>query len=89
MFEHINPYAGEGQPAEMLIGQGPLIPVNNWIEVWSKLGEATSGLPWGIYVAWVVLDHGGDQIAAAADSRDTYIARYGSGPGKLEAIHGL
>ena len=89
MFENPNSNPGEGLPAELIIGQGAPIAVKSWIEVWSKLGEATSGLPWGTYVAWVLLDHGGDQIAASADSRDTYIARYGSGPGKLEALHGF
>ena len=89
MFEHESTCAGEGLPAEIVIGQGPLIPVIDWIDVWSKLGEATKDLPWGVYVAWVLFDNGGDQIAASADSKATFTARYGSGPGKLEAHYGL
>jgi len=89
MFEHQILYDGESHPAELLIGQGTFSPVEDWIEVWNKLGEATRTLPWGNYVAWVLLDQGGEPIAASADSRDTFIARYGSGPGKLEVIYGL
>jgi len=85
MFEHESINTGEGLPAEIIIGQGLLIPVSDWADVWLKLQEATQHLPWGSYVAWVLFDSGGQQIAAAADSKDTFCARYGSGPGKLEA----
>lgn len=87
MFEHQSLNAGEGQPAEIVIGQGPLIPVDSWSDVWSKLGEATKDLPWDVYVAWVLFDHGGEHIASSADSKATFTARYGSDPGKLEALY--
>ena len=89
MFERQYMSAGEEQPAEIIIGQGPLMPVEDWADIWTKLRDVTQDLPWGVYIAWVLFDRGGDQIAASADSKATFTARYGSGPGKLEAHYGL
>lgn len=86
MIEH--DYSDENRPAELVIGQGQLIQVTDWADVWTKLGKATENLPWATYVAWVLFDGGAEIIAASADSKDTFIARYGKGPGMLQALYG-
>lgn len=89
MFTHDNFNVGQGQPAELVIGQGQLLQVTDWPDVWAKLGEATRALPWSDYIAWVLFDHGGEIIAATADSNDTFVARYGKGPAMMEVLYGL
>jgi len=86
MLEHEN--EGQGVPTEIVVGQGFKIPVDDWSGVWQKLKEAVEPLPWGVYVAWAVFDAGGEIIAGDADSKSTFIARYGKGPGQLFLLHG-
>jgi hypothetical protein len=75
-------------PAELLIGQGPFVPVGGWEDVWRRVKEATHELPWGVYVAWVVLNAGGEVLVGVADSRDSFASRYGESAGQMFMLYG-